>query len=77
MVATPSLYPVDLWVDHPDRWLDRLTTLFRIFTVIPIAIVLGLLTGGNSERQEPGGVTYHYAAASIVFAPTVLMLLFR
>ena len=31
-------YPVRFAVDYPDRDLDRLTTAFRIFTVIPIAI---------------------------------------
>src|SRR5437764_140800 len=31
-------YPVRFSVDYPDRQLDRLTTAFRIFTVIPIAI---------------------------------------
>jgi hypothetical protein len=30
-------YPVQFSVDYPDRPLDRLTTLFRIFVVIPIA----------------------------------------
>ena len=34
-------YPVTFAVDYPDRPLNRLTTFFRIFTVIPIAIVLG------------------------------------
>ena len=31
-------YPVRFAVDYPDRDLDRLTTAFRIFTVIPIAM---------------------------------------
>ncbi len=39
-------YPMTLSVDYPDRNLDRLTTFFRIFTVVPIGIVLGLLEGG-------------------------------
>ena len=29
-------YPVSFPVDYPDRELDRLTSFFRIFTVIPI-----------------------------------------
>ena len=33
-------YPVTFDVEYPDRPLNRLTTGFRIFTVIPIAIVL-------------------------------------
>jgi hypothetical protein len=38
-------YPVRLSVDYPDRQLNRLTTAFRIFTVIPIAFVLGTIGG--------------------------------
>jgi hypothetical protein len=41
----PSDYPVTFSVDYPDRKLNRLTTVFRIFTVIPIAIILSLLAG--------------------------------
>jgi hypothetical protein len=77
MAIAANAYPVNVRVDYPERELDRLTTLCRIFTVIPVAIVLGLLSGANSERQDPNGVTYHYVAASVVFVPTVLMLLFR
>ena len=57
--------------------MNRLTTAFRIFAAIPILIILGLLSGGNSERNDASGVNYQYAASSIVFLPTVLMLLFR
>ena len=40
-------YPVQYSVDYPDRPLNRLTTLFRLFMVIPIAIVLALIEGGG------------------------------
>lgn len=77
-MATSPVYPVHLSVDYPDRPLDRLTTLFRIFTVIPIAIILTLLTGGSSTRSSADGITsYQYAATGIVVIPTVLMLVFR
>jgi hypothetical protein len=33
-------YPVAFSVDYPDRELNRLTSAPRIFTVIPIAVVL-------------------------------------
>jgi hypothetical protein len=36
----PGGYPATLTVDYPDRDLNRVSTGFRIFTVIPIAIVL-------------------------------------
>jgi hypothetical protein len=54
-------YPVTFSVDYPDRPLDRLSSAFRIFTVIPIAIVIGVLTHG----------------AGILFFPVLLLLLFR
>ena len=38
--APISDYPVTFSVDYPDRKLNRLTTFFRIFTVIPIAIII-------------------------------------
>ena len=42
-------YPVQFSVDYPDRPLNRLTTLFRIFTVIPIAIVLGTVSASTYQ----------------------------
>jgi hypothetical protein len=71
-------YPLTYSVDYPDRDLNRLTTFFRIFTVIPIYIVFVLLVGiywGSGE----GGTAYAYAGAGIglLTLPTLLMLLFR
>src|SRR2546426_12809054 len=51
--TTGPAYPVQFSVDYPDRELDRLTTAFRIFTVIPIAIVLALVSAGGVGA--PGG----------------------
>ena len=36
-------YPLTFAVDYPDRELNRLSTAFRIFTIIPIAILAGTL----------------------------------
>jgi hypothetical protein len=47
--ATPpsaAPHPVTLSVDYPDRALDRLTSFFRIFTVIPILVVVATLGVG-------------------------------
>jgi len=76
MAAISSAYPATLSIDYPDRKLNRLTTFFRLFTVIPIAIILGLL---SSSSQSGGGEgwSYTYAAGGLVFLPIVLMLLFR
>jgi Domain of unknown function (DUF4389) len=67
-------YPVNFSVDYPDRDLNRLTTFFRLFTVIPIAIVASLLSQ-MSFTTESG--TYVYAGGALVVLPTVLMILFR
>ena len=71
----PSDYPVTFSVVYPDRDLNRLTTFFRIFTVIPIYIVLALVVGyyyGTGEYTSYAG-----AGIGLVTLPTVLMLLFR
>lgn len=76
MVETSNGYPMSLSVDYPEK-LNRLTTFFRIFTVIPILIILTLLTGGSNQGGGDGGWSYQYAAAGVVVLPLVLMLLFR
>jgi Domain of unknown function (DUF4389) len=70
----PVPYPVNFSVDYPDRELNRLTTFFRLFTVIPIAIVASVLSQ-TSFTTESG--TYAYAGGALVVLPTVLMILFR
>ncbi len=77
MVEVPTAYPMSLSIDYPDRPLNRLTTFFRIFMVIPIYIILSLLTGGSSQWGGGGGWSWGYAAAGLVVLPLVLMLLFR
>ncbi len=70
----PSAYPVTFSVEYPDRPLNRLTTFFRIFTVIPIAIVAGLIVNGG------GGGEYGYwlgSGVGLLTLPLVAMLLFR
>jgi hypothetical protein len=74
----PPSYPVNFSVDYPEHELNRLTTFFRIFTVIPIAIVAALLPGGGLAGSA-GGEAYAgaMAAGTIIFVPILLMLLFR
>src|SRR5260370_38785812 len=71
-------YPVSFSVDYPDRALDRVTTAFRIFTVIPIAIVLGAVVGGTWEWSYSNSTTGVAAGAGglLFFAP-MLMIVFR
>jgi hypothetical protein len=71
-------YRVQLSVDYPDRDLNRLTTALRIFTVIPIAIVLGTI-GGYSGQWDSGADTSSFAVGGggLLFFPPLLMILFR
>jgi Domain of unknown function (DUF4389) len=71
-------YPVQFSVDYPDRPLNRLSTAFRIFAVIPIAIVLASLGGG--EGRFAGGDTDTLAlggTTGLLFIPPLLLILFR
>ncbi len=77
MADATAGYPATLEIDYPDRELDRITTLFRIFTVIPIAIVLGLVLGPSPEAGGSDGHRNVFAAGGLVTAATALMLVFR
>ncbi len=73
-------YPATLSVDYPDRQLNRLTTFFRLITVIPIAIILGLLTSsasGGSDSTRDAAWSISLSAGGVTFLATLLMLLFR
>jgi len=74
MISVPAGFPAVLEIDYPDRGLDRLTSFFRPFTVIPIAILLGLVT---KSTVRSGSANYVVGSGGIVFLATVLMLLFR
>jgi hypothetical protein len=67
-------YPLTLSVDYPDRELDRLSTAFRIFAGIPIAILAAALEGGGFGGAE---ARYVGGGIGVLFIPVVLMLLFR
>jgi hypothetical protein len=71
-------YPVQFSVDYPDRDLNRVTTVFRIFTIIPIAIVLGTVSGGTWQSSYGHGVTTTITVAGgLIFWGPLLMILFR
>jgi hypothetical protein len=77
--SSQSHYPVAFGVDYPDRDLNRLTTGLRIFTVIPIAILLGTI-GGYSARwgtSTAGTTEVAVGGTGLLFIPTGLMIIFR
>ena len=73
-------YPARLDIDYPEE-LNRITTLFRLILIIPIAIVLGILSAngsatwttetGETVTRTGGGITAGLAVA------TALMIIFR
>jgi hypothetical protein len=74
---TPPAYPASLAIDYPDRPLNRLTTGLRMFTMVPIAIILALVNNGTIDFRHMHGWDWQYAAGGILFLATLLMILFR
>ncbi len=80
-------YPARLQVDYPQK-LDRMTTFFRVLWIIPIAIILGLLSGAGQTinntvyLNQAGEVVRRVQQSSggLLFslaAATALMIIFR
>ena len=82
-LSDPAPYPVQLSIDYPDRPLNRLTSFFRIFTVIPIAIVLTSVAGETWQSTYTSSDTGHTTtvvvatAGGFLFFGPLLMILFR
>lgn len=79
MESAPHNYPVTFEVERPDRQLNRLSTFFRVLTVIPIAVLMSTLSGfstsfGNANEQTQAVV---FGGTGLLFLPVFLMLLFR
>ncbi len=83
---SPAEYAARLEVDYPET-LDRLTTLFRLIWIIPIAIILGMVSGAGetvtntvflNEAGEVIRTTRETAGglASGLVGATALMIIF-
>ena len=73
-------HPVRFSVEYPDRQLNRVSSAFRIFAVIPIAIVLSSIGGyASSGNYEASGQTSTVVigGTGLLFLPPLLMILFR
>jgi Domain of unknown function (DUF4389) len=72
--------PVTFSVDYPDRALNRSSTAFRIFMIIPIAIVFAAIGGYESGGNVASGQSTTVVAiggTGLLFLPPLLMILFR
>jgi hypothetical protein len=80
-------YPARLQIDYPQK-LDRLTTLLRFIWIIPIAIILGLISGAGQTVthtvfvNEAGQIvrTVRDTAGGLtsgLIIATALMIIFR
>ncbi|HEU0165415.1 MAG TPA: DUF4389 domain-containing protein [Thermomicrobiales bacterium] len=63
-------------VEYPERALNRVSTLLRLIWVIPIAIVLGAVSGGSWQWSSGGEQTAVAAGGLLFFAP-LLLIVFR
>jgi len=69
-------YPIQFNIDYPDHKLNRLTTFFRIFSIIPIALILCLLVGSD-VHWGTAAWRFGLASGAFLFFPLLLMILFR
>ena len=76
-MTTIDGHPVQLDVAYPDRPLNRLTSAFRIVAIIPIAIVLGAVSGATWTTSTRTTTTVTAGAGGVLFAAPLLMILFR
>jgi hypothetical protein len=70
-------HPVRFSVEYPDRDLNRVTTFFRVFTAIPIAIVLSSVSGETWQWSSDQATVVAAGAGGLLFFGPLLMILFR
>lgn len=72
-------YPAIFYVEYPDRELDRVSTLFRLFTIIPILIVLALISGPANSGDHIRHVLLSsgFVGGGLLFGGPLVMILFR
>ncbi len=76
-VSANEPYPARLDIEYADAPRNRTTVAFRIFTVIPIAIVLAAVGGGSYTFAPGSGRTTVASAGGLLFFAPLLMIVFR
>ena len=76
MADANNTFPASLKIDYPEK-ADRLTSFFRLLTIIPILIVLVFLFGSDPDHESMESGEWVGYGVGIVFIPTMLMILFR
>ncbi len=77
MHTTPNTHPIQLSIDYPDRPLDRLSTAFRAFAVLPIFVVLAAVSGGLWQWSHEAGSTAAAGAGGLLFFGPLVMIVAR
>ncbi len=70
-------YPLEFDVEYPDRPLNRLSSALRIFWLIPIAIVLGLVSHTSFTVSSGDEYAGFVSAGGLLLAGPLVMILFR
>jgi hypothetical protein len=70
---TMPAFPLTYSVEYPDRPLNRLSTGLRFLWIIPIAVIVSLIENAGPHS----GGWWWIAWGGLLFAPLVLMILFR
>jgi hypothetical protein len=72
----PDTYPIEFDVEYPDRKLNRLTSALRLFTALPIVLVLAAI-GGVTVASGADTTTVVASGSGLLFLPPLLMIVFR
>src|SRR4029079_11415526 len=72
----PDTYPIEFDVEYPDRKLNRLTSSLRLFTALPIVLVLAAI-GGVTVASGADTTTVVASGSGLLFLPPLLMIVFR
>jgi hypothetical protein len=77
MIQTAAPYPATLSIDYQATPRNRVSVGFRIFVAIPIAIVLGLISGGVNQYTVHNVTHAWGSAVGILTLAVGAMILFR